>query len=185
MNYYLTHLPQKFMRSMAGFPASVQGNFFLPRARVLPPRSLERSVWPFVDEWLTWLGEVEGEGEDEDVGCKPEGSPALPYAAAALGVSEAPADRDDLAAQGFLRLLRQLRVILLQDSVIMRREFPAHPLWTDPLFGPDDYRAFVKDVELSLLDVEEPEELRIRKTLPAIKERLSILHQSLARDVNE
>ena len=58
----------------------------------------------------------------------------------------------------------------------MRREFPAHPLWADPLFGRDDYRAYEKDVELSLLDVEEPEELRIRKTLPAIAERLSILH---------
>ena len=199
-NCYLTHLPRKFMRSMAGFAASVQGNFFLPRARVPPPRSLERSVWPFVDEWLAWLDEGEGVGEgaavDEGEGetivveCKPEGSPATASyaavaAASALDADEAHADRDDLAAQGFLRLLRQLRVILLQDSVIMRREFPAHPLWADPLFGRDDYRAFEKDVELSLLDVEEPEELRIRKTLPAIAERLSILHQSLARDVNE
>jgi hypothetical protein len=67
----------------------------------------------------------------------------------------------------------------------MRREFPTHPIWTDPVFRRDDYQAFAKDVELSPLDVEEPEEVQIRKTLPAIAERLSVLHQSLARDVND
>jgi len=40
-NYYLTHLPRKVMRSIAGFSPSMQGNFYLPRAEVLPPRSLE------------------------------------------------------------------------------------------------------------------------------------------------
>ena len=94
-------------------------------------------------------------------------------------------DRHDLAGQGFLRLLRQLRVILLQDSVLMRQEFPDHPIWADPIFARDDYAAFAKDVKLSLLDVEEPEEIQIRKTLPAIAERLSILQQSLQREINE
>jgi hypothetical protein len=99
--------------------------------------------------------------------------------------TEAEADRHDLAAQAFLRLLKQLRVILLQDSVIMRREFPAHPLRTDPVFARVDYRTFAEDVELSLLAFEEPEEVRIRKTLPAIAERLNTLHQGLVRKVNE
>jgi len=40
-NSYLTHLPRKFMRSMTGFSPSIQGNFYLPRAKTLPPRSLE------------------------------------------------------------------------------------------------------------------------------------------------
>jgi hypothetical protein len=66
----------------------------------------------------------------------------------------------------------------------MRREFPNHPLWTDPVFERDDYRAFTQDVELSLLEVEEPEEVRIKKTLPAVAERLSTLQQSLTRDIN-
>jgi hypothetical protein len=54
-NCYITHLPRKFMRSMAGFSPSIQGNFYLPRAKTLPPRSLEQAVWPFVDEWLAWF----------------------------------------------------------------------------------------------------------------------------------
>jgi hypothetical protein len=61
----------------------------------------------------------------------------------------------------------------------MRREFPAHPLWTDPVFARDDHQTFTKDVELSLLEVEEPEEVQIRKTLPAtsrggVRKRVSV-----------
>lgn len=67
----------------------------------------------------------------------------------------------------------------------MRREFPTHPLWANPVFAPDDYQMFTKDVELSLLEIEEPEEIQIRKTLPAVAERLNTLHQGLARDAAE
>jgi hypothetical protein len=66
----------------------------------------------------------------------------------------------------------------------MRREFLDHLLWTDPVFERDDYRALAQDVELSLLEAEESEEVRIKKTLPAVAEHLSTLHQSLTRDIN-
>jgi len=164
-NCYLTHLPRKFIRSMAGFSPSDQGNFYLPRAKVMPPPSLEHAVWPFVDEWLAWFESHAADHPDDD--------------------GEGASDNWDLAGQGFLRLLCQLRIIFLQDSVIMKQEMPDHPILNDPLFARDDYAAFAKDVELSLLDVEEPEEVQIRKTLPAIAERLSILHQGLLREINE
>jgi Centromere DNA-binding protein complex CBF3 subunit, domain 2 len=96
---------------------------------------------------------------------------------------EMEADRHDLAAQGLFRLLQQLRIIF-QDSVIMRWEFPDHPIQADAIFEQDDYRAFAQDVELSLLDVDETEEIQIKKTLPVIAERFSTLHQSLARDIS-
>jgi hypothetical protein len=106
---------------MAGFSPSIQGNFYLPRAKTLPPPALEQAVWPFVDEWLAWFDASANGGADDDGHVKNE-------------KSEDEADRLDLAAQGFLRLLKQLRIILLQDSVIMRREFPTHLIWTDPVF---------------------------------------------------
>ena len=61
-------------------------------------------MWPFVDEWLAWFDSyADGDGGDEDSKNgkvkKDEG--------------EDEADRRDLAAQGFLRLLQQLRIILL------------------------------------------------------------------------
>ncbi len=165
---YLTHLPRKFIRGMAGFNPSIPGNFYLPRAKVLPPRSLEQALWPFVDEWLAWFNSNLGADGAEDSDYDDDNDD----------------DTRDLAAQGFLHLLQQLRTILLQDSVIMRKEFPDHPIWTDPIFHRDDYLAFARDVELSLMDVEEPEEIQIRKALPAIAERLSTIHHSLARDIS-
>jgi hypothetical protein len=53
----------------------------------------------------------------------------------------------------------QLRIILLQDSVIMKQKFPDHPIWADPLFARNDYAAFTDDVNISLLDVEEPDQI--------------------------
>jgi hypothetical protein len=64
--------------------------------------------------------------------------------------------RLDLAGSGFLRLLRALRVVLLQDSVILRQRFPLHPLWVDPLFDSEEYRRFAARVEASLVDVVNP-----------------------------
>jgi hypothetical protein len=108
------------MRSMAGFSPSIQGNFYQARAKTLPPQSLEQVVWPFVDEWLTWFDSYANSGEDEDSHVKNQ------FHVRAYE-NEDKADRRDLAAQDFLRLLKQLRIILLQDSVIMRQELPAPP----------------------------------------------------------
>ena len=69
--------------------------------------------------------------------------------------------RLDLTGSGLLQLLRVLRVILLQDSVILRKEFPHHPRWNDPLFNCEEYRRFAAQVEKSLTNVTTPDELII------------------------
>ena len=191
MKAYLTYLPCKFLRAMAGFNPSVQGNFYLPHVKVMPPPSLKHTMWPWVDEWLEWFElnvgdkEVEQELEVDIMDVVQEMEVMIEEIRQEMQMPPPPQeeeeeeeeedDRYDLTGQGFLRLLRQLRVILLQDSVLMRQEFPDHLIWADPIFARDDYAAFMKDVKLSLLDVEEPKEIQIWKTLPAITERLSIL----------
>jgi hypothetical protein len=109
-NCYLTHLPQKFLRTMAGFEPSTQGNYYLPRAKILPPPSLVQAIWPWVDTWLDWFksyGE-KADGDRNDGGNRADDN------------QDKEEDRNDMAAQGFLRLLDQLRTILLQDSVLLR-----------------------------------------------------------------
>ena len=165
---YLTNIPRKFVRGMAGFEPQAQGNYYLPRAKVEPSPELQQAVWPWVDKWMTWFQSYESADDDpSDVD------------------SDLQEDRNDLAAQGFLRLLVQLRTVLLQDSVVLRAEFPEHPLWSDPIFVRQDYLEFAEQVRVSLLDVEEPEEIQIRKTMPAIAQRLNIVRQSLTQTVNE
>lgn len=40
----------------------------------------------------------------------------------------------EIAASGFVQMLHDLRVVFLQDSVLLRRQFPDHPIWRDVLF---------------------------------------------------
>lgn len=41
----------------------------------------------------------------------------------------------------------------------MRRELPDHPMWTNPVFVREDYQQFAREVEASLENLEEPEEI--------------------------
>ena len=45
----LTNLPLEFVRVMAGFKPT-PGDFYLPQAKVEPPMSLVRCLWPWVDQ---------------------------------------------------------------------------------------------------------------------------------------
>ncbi|KAJ5567222.1 short-chain dehydrogenase [Penicillium sp. DV-2018c] len=104
-NCYLMHLPRKFLRSMAGFQPDAIGNYHLPRAKVQPPESLVRALWPWIDQWLAWFQSNDPTNEP------PSGSSTQ---------SLEQEDRDDMAAQGFLQLLSQVRIVLLQDSVLLQ-----------------------------------------------------------------
>ena len=52
-------------------------------------------------------------------------------------------------------------MMLLQDLVILREKFPEHSLWSDLIFVWQDYLKFMKQVWVSLLDVEELEKIQI------------------------
>jgi hypothetical protein len=49
---------------------------------------------------------------------------------------------DDLAAEGFIALLRHLHVVILQDSIPLRKVFPEHPIWNHPVFHHAVYPSF-------------------------------------------
>jgi hypothetical protein len=91
--------------------------------------------------------------------------------------------RLDLAGSGFLRLLRALRVVLLQDSVILRQRFASHPLWTDPLFNSEEYRRFAARVEDSLVDVVTPDELTMQKYWPAHDAVAKLRHEAAISEI--
>jgi hypothetical protein len=91
--------------------------------------------------------------------------------------------RLDLAGSGFLRLLRALRVILLQDSVVLRKEFPRHPLWKDPLFDSEEYRRFAGRVEDSLVNVVTPDELKMQQFWPAHEAVAKLRHEAVTSEI--
>ena len=139
---------------MAGFSPSVQGNFYLPRSKVLPPWSLEQAVWTLVNEWLAWF---DSESEDDS----------------------GEADRQDLVAQGFLHLLQRLRIIPPPGFGDHEEGIFHSPHLGPPHLHSGRLSYLREDVKLSLTEVEDPEEIQISKVLPTIAEKLSML-ESLA-----
>jgi hypothetical protein len=94
---YLTGLPLKFLRKMAGFPAS-EGSYHIARAGHQPPAGLLLQVWPWIEEW------------DRRFAARAE----------KRRWKEGGLDDEDLAGAGFLQLMKQLREVLLQDLAVLQ-----------------------------------------------------------------
>ena len=146
------------MRSIAGFPKEGKG-YFLPRAREVPEEALCSKIWPETDVWLKGMETYHPDRADNEV------------------------VRLDLAGSGFLRLLRALRVILLQNSVILYKQFPLHPLWKDSLFGCEEYQRFAARVESSLANVVTPDKLIMRKYWPAHEAVAKLRHEAAILEI--
>ena len=152
-NVYLSGLPRAFMRTMAGFPR--QGSFYLPRADVIPPPALTQHVFPDVEGWLNCFDGVPGTENPES----------------------------DLAGQGFLRLLQELRTVFLQDSPILRSMFPHHAIWEHALFDSPAYEAFAGEVILAHGKMDVPEDIQLRQSMPAMEEKVTTLQQVIGGKV--
>ena len=96
---YLSYLPREFIRSIADFPQEEKAYFF-PRARETPEEVLSTQIWLETDIWLQRMEVYHSDRTDNEV------------------------VRLNLAGSRFLRL-RTLRVVLLQNSVILRQRFPS------------------------------------------------------------
>jgi len=94
---YLTGLPLEFIRSIAGWGRKA-GRFTLPRANHTPPVSLQQQVFPWLESWEERVLLFK-DGKSWDRG----------------GL-----DQSDLALEGFIKLMKYLRVVLLQDIVVLQ-----------------------------------------------------------------
>lgn len=94
---YLSNLPIKFLRKMAGF-SSTEGGYFVARAEQPPPDVLLQQIFPWLSKWeLKFL-----------------------RAAKHKKSSQGGLGQIDLAGSGFLKLLKHLRTVLLQDLAIFQ-----------------------------------------------------------------
>ncbi|KAI9278958.1 hypothetical protein BDA99DRAFT_531686 [Phascolomyces articulosus] len=88
-------------------------------------------------------------------------------------------EQSSFAADGFLKLLEQLRVVLLQDSVLMRERFPYHCLWQDSLFQDELYLEFECELNPALENEVEPADLLLQRAVPVLENKASVLQQLL------
>lgn len=94
---YLTGLPLQFLRSMAGLGKKA-GRFYLPRANYTPPESLQQKVFPWVAQWEERIAQFKAKRAWADGGL----------------------DEADLALEGFIQVMKYLRVVLLQDMAVLQ-----------------------------------------------------------------
>lgn len=122
-----------------------QGSFFLKRAVVTPSMPLQQLVFPEVDDWLQKL-------DNEDYQCD-----------------------GDIAAQNFAYMMRNFRVVVLQDSILLRATFPDHPIWQHSVWQSELYQQFVTQVQ-AVPDMN-PFEIEIQNVIPLVADRLRVIEQ--------
>ncbi len=169
---YLTHLLLKFVRVMTDFK-SISEDFFLPWVKVESSLSFIWALWSWIDHWLTWFSDFSSNASyKNDKSLLNE-----------LLLDIVEKDQFNMTAQDFLHLLKKLRIVILQNSIIYHWEFSAHLLWKDSLFVRDDYLTFVNEVKLSLLNVEKSNKLRIRSVVSDIVNRISMISENIVQSI--
>jgi hypothetical protein len=142
---YLTHLPRQFMRVVAGFSASA-GGYFLARAAHEPPYALQKQLWPWIEEW----------------------EPRFEARARRCSWAEGGLDEDDLAADGFVKLMRRLRTVLLQDLAVLQPHYPSLPFFAHaPFYGPA-WDEFALAAQADAAGAAEPQSLLLQRALPEL-----------------
>ncbi|KNB16793.1 hypothetical protein FOXG_14852 [Fusarium oxysporum f. sp. lycopersici 4287] len=142
---YLTHLPRQFMRIVAGFSAS-PGDYFLARAAHEPPYVLQKQLWPWIEEW----------------------EPRFEARARRQCWAEGGLDDDDLAADGFLKLMRRLRIVLLQDLAVLQPRYPSLPFFAYAPFNGPEWDEFAVAVRSDAVGATEPLSLLVQRALPEL-----------------
>ncbi|EDN11037.1 predicted protein [Histoplasma mississippiense (nom. inval.)] len=158
--------------------------FFLEPPSPPPPKQLEAAIWPWVDVWLDRFDSYERLSQKQRQTQRRERE-AAEMEEVKETEQELPEDEQDLAAQGFLRLLKQLRTVILQDSVLLQRQFPDHPLWSDALFVREDYQKYTLQIVQALETAVEPQEIQIQRVVPVITDQLKNVRQEMIQSIDK
>ena len=150
------------MRVVAGFSPSA-GDYFLARAAHEPPYRLQKQLWPWIEEW---------EARFEARACRQTWD-------------QGGLDEDDLAADGFLKLIRRLRLVLLQDLAVLQPRYPALPFFAYALFCGPEWDEFAAAVQADAVAGAEPQSLLLQRALPELSSVLESSREAVLRSVQQ
>lgn len=85
----------------------------------------------------------------------------------------------DLCGIEFLRLLKKLRVVFLQDAAVLMKDYPDLEIWSHQVFQEPGWPAFAQLVLNAEAVVEERADIRLREAVPVVAEKISTLQNSL------
>ncbi|KAE8181731.1 hypothetical protein CF336_g8816, partial [Tilletia laevis] len=154
---YLTRLPRPVLRVHAGFHAD-GGSYFL-RRDVPPPQELLERVFPQADAWDTAI--ASGQAAD--------GSPV----------------EINIASRAFVRILIRLRPVLLQDAVLLKKEFPQLYLWSHAMFHSDAFISYENELLRTLEKPDTSGDDQLRAVLPLLAEQIQAHSSATQQHVDE
>ncbi|KAF4609994.1 hypothetical protein D9613_010503 [Agrocybe pediades] len=114
---YNRSLPTRAMLASALFNADEPRSYVLPRGHLIPPASLLSRLFPW----------IESETEAYEARLEKYGAKAV-----------------DHALRHFLALLKEMRVILLQDAAVLFQKYPDIAMWKYAPFNSVEFRDFSK-----------------------------------------
>ena len=150
---YVTTMPIKAMRALAGFGNDRSGTFFIARAGIIPPVELQRLIFPQIEIWEERLR---------------------------LGTDCVPS----VAAGGFLELLKRLRIVLLQDSVILVQTHGSNQLFQHEIFRTEEYIGFKEELLSSVEEAQNPPQLLLQSVVPDIATEIGGMRREIAGQLN-
>ncbi|CEP13751.1 hypothetical protein [Parasitella parasitica] len=131
------------------------GCYRLPRALVTPPESLLCMVFPGYDA------------------CKES------------GISDVNSEHNTICGVGFLRLLKELRVIILQDAVLLRQQNSKSLIWRNKIFKSQEFEAFARDSLQAMATAQVTAALEIRRTMSFVEERFGQIQNALVAQARQ
>ncbi|KAG2224285.1 hypothetical protein INT45_012853 [Circinella minor] len=90
----------------------------------------------------------------------------------------------NVAADGFLKMLQILKVTFLQDSVMIIKRHPHLSIWSAPLFNDLEYLAYKSDLEQSIAITPPPEDLLLSRAMPHLHNYIRQTHADVMQQVN-
>ncbi|KAG2206046.1 hypothetical protein INT45_002544 [Circinella minor] len=80
-----------------------------------------------------------------------------------------------ICGEGFLKLLVELRTIILQDAVFLKQLVPEHEMFSHEVFQCEEFIAFAKELNHAINSTTPPTEVEIQRVAPEINSRISDL----------
>jgi hypothetical protein len=84
---------------------------------------------------------------------------------------------------GFLMLLKRLRVVLLQDSVLLKKLYPAHKLWRHELFRSHEYVRFEQELTAAMATQQTPQSRTLEEVVPVLLDHLQAQHKMVTTQI--
>jgi Centromere DNA-binding protein complex CBF3 subunit, domain 2 len=145
--FYSTRLPMKILRSKAGFSRG-DGVHINPRVGLMPSDELVSEIFPWVDD-----------------------------AAERVTAADQVDGKDRNTAHAFLRMLKHLRVVILQDAAVLLEDSRAskHTMLNLPVFKTDLFASFRQQMKAHLSEHENPLDASLEVVLPGVNQRLNAI----------